>query len=153
MRPALEMNAENLPRPEWFIDRLLAGLIGDDIRVAAESFSPAHWNGELPNRFVSPRELILPDNSDAGGLPLYFEGRLQRFVRQIGVVYVGLDSPTRGGTTSEGTVSFRGGIAVILRGPAVVRLSHPFRVERLPAQVDNYWADMRMPRAQFQLPL
>ena len=146
------MNEETLQRPKWPIDLVLDRLTGYDIRVAAEAFSPAGWNGELPGRFVSRHELILPDNSKAGGLPLFFEGRLRRFCRQIGVVYVDLEAPGLVAEAAEGTFNFRGKIAVILRGPAVVQLSFPFKVERLPGEACNYWADLRLPLAQFDLP-
>ena len=147
------MNAVNLQRPQWPIDQLLDRLTGENVRVAAEAFSPSRWNGELPRRFVSRRDLILPDNSEARGLPLYFEGRLRRFTREIGVVFVELESPGPVTEALEGTVNFRGKIAVILRGPVVVQLSFPFQVEKLPTEAANYWADLQLPRAQFQLPL
>lgn len=147
------MKAETLQRPQWAIDHLLDRFTGENVRVAAEAFSPTRWNAEFPRRFVSRRELILPDNSDARGLPLYFEGRLRRFTREIGVVYVELESPAPAVEALEGTLNFRGKIAVILRGPAVVQLSFPFQVEKLPAEAANYWADLQLPRAQFQLPL
>ena len=54
-------------------------------------------------------------------------------------------------TVPDGLLSFRGSTAVLVRGPAVVQLTFPFRVERLPADPDNYWRDLRMPRAQFEL--
>jgi hypothetical protein len=121
--------------------------------VAAEAFSPARWNGELPQRFISPRELLLPDDTAVAGLPLYFEGRLQHFVRQIGVVHVFLEPPASAESLADGLVYFRGATAVILRGPAVVKLAYPFHVEKLPADEDNYWRDLRGARVQFKLPL
>ena len=147
------MSAEIIHRPKWPIDQILGSLIGDNVRVAAESFSPTRWNGEVPRLFLSSRELVLPDNSRADGLPLYFEGKLRRFVRQIGVVYVELESIAFPEQSAEGVVYFRGKAAVILRGPAVVKLAFPFRVERLPAQEDNYWSDLHLPCVQFELPL
>ena len=43
-------------------------------------------------------------------------------------------------------------MAVLLRGPALVQLAFPFQVERLPADEENYWRDVRIPRAQFEFP-
>jgi hypothetical protein len=137
-------------RPKWQIDEVLEGLIGQDIRVAVESFSPS---GSSPRIFVASRNLVLPDNSRVDGLPLYFEGKLHQFVREIGVVHVDLEAPASQEHCAEGIVCFRGTTAAVLRGPATVRLAHPFRVERLPADPESYWADLRFPRAQFQLPL
>lgn len=147
------MSAEVVHRPEWPIDHILGGLIGVNVRVAAESFSPIRWNGDVPRLFITSRDLVLPDNSRADGLPLYFEGKLRQFFRQIGVVYVDLESIAGPEQSAQGVVYFRGKSAVILRGPAVVKLAFPFRVERLPAHEDNYWSDLHLPRVQFELPL
>ena len=147
------MDVELGHKPQWEIDGLLEGLINHDVRVAAESFAPANWNGKTPTYFIPTRDLVLPDNSRASGLPVYFEGRLKQFTRKIGVVYVHLESPTPLQNAIEGIVRFRGKLAVILRGPATVQLSFPFRVEPLPLDADNYWRDLQMPRIQFNLPL
>lgn len=147
------MNSPANHRPAWPIDLLLEGLLGQNIRVGAESFSPAVNNGHLPRLFVGPRQLVLPDNTSAAGLPLYFEGRLARFVREIGVVHVELGSPAASTESVEGFTYFRGSTAVILRGPALVKLAFPFHVEKLPGEAENYWEDLRMPHAQFKLPL
>ena len=147
------MNPQTLQRPPWPIDRLLDALVGHNVRVAAESFSPVRWNGELPHHLVSTHELVLPDNSHAQGLPLYFEGRLRRYVRQISTVYVELAPLASLEDAAEGKVFFRGAIATILQGPAVVKLAFPFRVEQLPPNPDNYLEDLRVPRVQFNLPL
>ena len=147
------MSAELAHRPQWDIDRVLEELHGQDVRVAAMSFSPAPWDGGLHSRFISPRELILPDNSAVAGLPLYFEGRLQRYLRQIGIVYAHLDSPNSIEDSAEGVVCFRGTLAVILRAPAIVKLAYPFRVEKIPADDANYWSDIRFGLVQFKLPL
>ena len=61
-----------------------------------------------------------------------------------------LDIPV---STADGLVQFRGTAAVVLQGPATVRLSFPFRVEPLPTDPVNYWEDLRGFRAQLQLPL
>ena len=140
-------------KPQWEIDGILEGLINHGVRVAAESFAPANWNGKTPTCFIPTRDLVLPDNSRASGLPVYFEGRLKQFDRKIGVVYVHLESPAPLRNAMEGIVRFRGGLAVILRGPATVQLAFPFRVEELPLDADNYWRDLQMPRVQFSLPL
>jgi hypothetical protein len=146
------MNIELPSRPTWAIDRLLESLLGGEIRVLAKAFAPTPWNGQLPTGFRLVRDLYLPDNSQPGGLPVFFEGRLQRFERQIGVVFVGLESPVAPGSATDGTAYFRGRAAVIVHGPAVVELAFPFQVERLPPDAGNYWRDLRLPRAQFELP-
>jgi hypothetical protein len=146
------MNNELTSRPTWAIDRLLESLLGADIRVSAKAFVPSGWNGQLPTRFRLVRDLYLPDNSQPVGLPVFFEGRLQRFERQISVVFVGLESPAAPKRATEGTVYFRGTTAVILHGPAVVELTFPFLVEKVPPDSDNYWRDLRFPGTQFELP-
>ena len=55
--------------------------------------------------------------------------------------------------TADGMVRFRGAMAVLLRGPATVRLAFPFRVEVLPTDPFNYWEDLRVSCAQFLIPL
>ncbi len=62
----------------------------------------------------------------------YFEGKLNRFTRAVGVAYVLVDAPAHTERSSEGIVYFRGSMALILRGPATVELAFPFSVERLP---------------------
>lgn len=136
-------------RHQWAIDRTLEGLLGQDVRAAAKSFAPALLNGAKTLRFLPVRDLYLPDNTQPAGLPVFFEGRLLEFERQIGVVFVRLDSPALP-YTSEGAVLFRGRAVVIVRGPAAVELTSPFQVERLPTDVDNYWRDLRLPCAQFE---
>jgi len=145
-------HAASPSRPQWDIDRCLERLIGYDVRVAAEAFFPVRWNGEVLPAPIQVRDLVLSDNSQPGALPVFFEGRLCQFERRIGVVSVHLDTPTLAEKGVEGTVRFRGRMAVILHGPAVVRLAFPFRVERLPADALNYWEDLRFPTAQFRLP-
>ncbi|MGE4181637.1 MAG: hypothetical protein AB7J34_17585 [Limisphaerales bacterium] len=143
----------NTSRPHWEIDRLLARLVGRMIRVGAEWFSPVRWDGRSLPEFVRVADLILPDNSRPGPLPAFFEGRLRQFDRRIGVVFVTLDAPNLAGPTADGVIQFRGANAVVLRGPATVRLTFPFRVEQLPINPVNYWEDLRAFRAQLQLPL
>ena len=147
------MSSALIHRPQWAIDRVLEELRGENVRVAAAAFSPTGWTNENPRRFISPRDLILPDNTLAAGLPLYFEGRLQDFVREIGVVHVHLESPVSAEPLAEGVVCFRGTQAVVLRGPASVRLAYPFHVEKLPPDDANYWRDLQFARVQFKLPL
>lgn len=146
------MDPESTTRVTWEIDRILDGLIGQDIRAAAKSFSPSQWTGEHPPRLRPVRDLFLPDNSQPSGLPVLFEGRLRRFVRQIGVVFICLDAPASPETAADGLVFFRGRMAVIVRGPAVVELAFPFQVEKLPTASNNYWRDVRLPCAQLELP-
>ena len=149
--PDVMADKAGLPqRSKWDIDRALEALIGLDIRVAARSFSPAPWNPERPKPFIPVRNLILPDNTQPSSLQVFFEGKLQQFCRQVGVVYVYLEPLSVPDTAAEGTAPFRGGIAVILKGPAVVELAFPFEVERLPLDPDNYWRDVRVPCAQFE---
>ena len=146
------MNTQHNRRQQWEIDRTLERLRGEDVRVVAKSFSPPTRNGHPPLRFLPVRDLYLPDNSQPAGRPVFFEGRLLEFERQIGVVFVRLDAPAAVAASPEGAVLFRGKAAVILRGPAVLELAFPFHVERLPADPDNYWRDLRVPRAQFEFP-
>ena len=144
------MSTQTTQRPRWDIAHLLDGLTGKAVRVAAKSFSPVPPNGDAPRRFMPVRDLFLPDNSQPASLPVFFEGRLLQFERQIGVVSVHLDSPESPDGASEGLLNFRGETAVILHGPAVVELAFPFQVERLPAAAENYWRDLRVTRAQFE---
>ena len=146
------MALEPTQRPEWAIDHVLDRLMSADIRVAAKSFSPRRGTGEDPSRLIPVRHLILPDNSQPDGLPVFFEGCLRQYERHIGVVLAWLDPPTPQDGTAEGVVCFRGQTVVIVRGPALVELAFPFQVERLPADPENYWRDLRLPRAQFELP-
>ena len=141
------------PRPEWGIDRQLARLVGWHVRVGADSFSPPHWDGEFRCPMVQMKDLSLPDNRRPGRLPVYFEGRLRSFKRRIGVVFVTLEAPPSPERPADGIIPFRGNMAVVLRGPATVRLAFPFRVEPVPVDPGNYWEDVRTPGAQFVLPL
>jgi len=144
------MNPHTIQRLRWEIDRTLDGLMDQDIRVAAKAVSPPPRNGHGCLTFIPVGKLFLPDNSLAGSLPVFFEGRLVRFERRIGVVTVDLDSPALPDGSNEGTAIFRGKLAVILHGPALVELAFPFQVEPLPDDADNYWRDLRAPRAQFE---
>ena len=146
-----EMN-ENTAKPTWEIDRVLQSLVGAQIRVGAEAFAPFSPGQAIQGRLTPASQLILPDNTPVDGLPVFFEGRLEQFSRQIGLVRVQLGPPDE--VAVQGMILFRGRGAVILPGPAVVQLSVPFHVERLPLGEDNYWRDIRMPYAQmfFELP-
>jgi hypothetical protein len=146
------MSAELKQRPRWEVDLTLDALLGTDIRVATKAFSPTHWIGRDRPQLIPVRDLILPDNSQPAGLPVFFEGRQRHFERQIGVVVVDLEPTASPDRASEGSVCFRETTAVILRGPAVVELAFPFQVERLPADADNYARDLRTPRVQFEFP-
>ncbi len=138
-------------RPVWDIDRRLARLVGREVRAAAEAFVPVRADGAHLCRLVPTRDLILPDNSQPGSLPVFFEGRLSKFERRIGVVLAWLEAPP-GPPAAEGLTCFRGTLAVILQGPALIRLAFPFRVEPLPIDPINYWEDLHYPSAQFRLP-
>ena len=146
------MNTQQNHRPPWEVDRHLERLRGENVRVAAKSFSPAPGHGHAPLRLLPVRDLYLPDNSQPAGRPVFFEGRLLEFERQIGVVFVRLEAPTACAASAQGAVLFRGQAAVILRGPAVLELAFPFHIERMPSDPDNYWRDLRLPRAQFEFP-
>ncbi len=145
------MSHELAQRVKWEIDRTLNRLIGADVRVAARAFSPVPPNRQRSPRLISVRELFLPDNSQPGALPVFFEGCLRQFERRIGVVTVRLDAPALVDAAGEGAVFFRRRMAVVLRGPALVELASPFCVERLPEDTGNYWRDLRMPGVQFEL--
>ena len=144
------MNTQMNHRPKWAIDRWLERLLGAEVRAAAKSFSLASCHDAAPLRFIPVRDLYLPDNSQPAGLPVFFEGRLLEFERQIGVVFVRLDAPALATDSPDGTVFFRGKAAVILRGPAALELAFPFHVEKLPNDPDNYWRDLHAPQAQFE---
>ena len=137
-------------RPQWPIDLRLERCLGQEVRVAAEAFFPIRWNGQVLPTAIPVRDLILPDNTQPGLLPVFFEGRLRRFERRIGVVFATLDAPVAE-RSAEGMLFLRGMAVILLHGPAVVQLAIPFRVERLPDEA-NYWEDLRFPAAQFRLP-
>lgn len=143
----------NVSRPEWGIDRLLARLMGQPLRVAADWFSPVRWDGRSLPEWVRVADLILPDNSRPGPLPVFFEGRLRQFDRRIGVVFVTLDAPNLAGPTADRVIQFRSATALVLQGSAMVSLAFPCRVEPLPTSPVNYWEDLRAFRAQLQFPL
>ena len=140
-----EMN-EIAAKPAWEIDRILQSLVGAQIRVGAEAFAPFAQGRAIQERLTSASQLILPDNTPVDGQPVFFEGRLEQFSRQIGLVRVQLGPAERFG--AQGMIFFRGQSVAILPGPAVVQLSVPFHIERLPTSEENYWRDLRFPRAQ-----
>jgi len=125
-------------------------LVGQFVRVAAAEFSPVHADGLRSPRFIPVGQLILPDGTQVGTTPVFFEGLLKEFERRIGVVTAFLDKTTDHHQSAEGIVHFRGTTAAILRGPALVRLAAPFHVERLPANPSGYWGDLRCPFFQFK---
>ena len=47
-------------RPQWTIDLRLQRWLGQEVRVAAESFFPIRWNGEVLPVAIPVRDLILP---------------------------------------------------------------------------------------------
>jgi hypothetical protein len=61
-------------------------------------------------------------------------------------------SPASAATAADGLTLFRGRIAVLLKGPAVVEMDSPFLAEKLPSDSPNYWRDLRFPRAQMEFP-
>lgn len=138
-------------RPTWTIDRLLDQYRSQSVRVAATAFSPVRSDGV---RLWTPvRNFLLPDNTAAAGLPVFFEGCLLHHERHIGLVSVVLGTPNDSYRSAEGVVLFRGSTAVVVRGPALVRMAYPFVVERLPQDSDNYWRDLRHVHAQLEMPL
>lgn len=148
----MDTKCEPIQRPKWAVDLLIERLVGEQVRVAAESFTPPRSTGQPWPGPVPVADLILPDNSSAGTLPVYFEGRLESFERRIGVIDVTLAVPTDHGSATQGIMAFRGTAAVVLPGPARVRLAFPFQIEKLPADEANYWRDLRAPCAQMEFP-
>jgi hypothetical protein len=146
------METEPTQRPKWQVDHVLEALIGLDVRVRAKAFLLSVHDEARPTRWIRAQDLFLPDNSQTAGLSVFFEGRLRWFERHVGVVLVCLESSSSPDRPTEAPILFRGKTAVILRGPAMVELAFPFKVERLPADPVNYWNDLRVPRAQFELP-
>jgi hypothetical protein len=140
-------------RPLWQIDRLLSSLVGCEVRVAARAFAPGCPGDGRRLRFMSVADLFLPDNSQPGRAPVYFEGMLRSFERRVGVVLVVLEAPSPRALAPKVWVVLRGESAVILHGPAVVELAPRFRVEPLPPEPRNYWRDLQIPSAQFELGL
>lgn len=145
--------SEQTQRPKWQIDLVLERLLSQQVRVAGESFRPPRWDGEPMERWIPVSTLVLPTNQTPEGLRVFFEGRLESFVRHVGVVEVTLAAPSAPQMSEDGIVAFRGTSAVILHGPATVRLAFPFVVEQIPSEAVNYWRDLQAPRAQFELPL
>lgn len=132
------MNAETVQRPTWEIDQVLSSLIGQEIRVAAVSFCPESPNRSGHHPWIRNNELVAPDGFQARGAPVYFEGKLIRFSRRIGVVHVVLDELVDTAGVSEGLIVFRSSTAVFLKGPATVELASPFKVEKLPRGRSNF---------------
>lgn len=147
------MHAQPDRRRPWNIDLVLERLIGTDVRVAARNFSPRINTAHRIPQLLPVRDLFLPDNTRPQGIPVFFEGNLKWFRRQIGVVFVCLDTPNFTDGAGDGLLPFRGKLAGIIKAPAIVELDSPFFVERLPQDPDNYWRDLRLPRAQLELPL
>jgi hypothetical protein len=82
------MTSEQIQRLKWSVDRRLETNLGADVRVQAAAFRPVNHLGELGPRWISIKELILPDNMEVGALPVLFEGKLESFVREAAVVTV-----------------------------------------------------------------
>src|SRR5262249_22047907 len=143
------LSRAEISRSTWEIDRRLQSLLGANVRLCVDYFSPPRWNGEL-NHLISTRSLFLPDNSQPAVLSVFFEGKLVDFRRQIGVVYASLEPLCLSDDPAEGIVHFRGNTAVILKAPATVRLAFPHFVERLPQDRDNYWRDLHKAHVQFR---
>lgn len=138
-----------IDKPIWEIDRIPRSCVGAHIRVGAKAFAPLGEDRQMPPRLIPANCLILPDNTAVEGQPVFFEGRLEEFTRQIRVVHVYLAAPDS--VVAQGMVLFPERSAAILPGPAIVQLAFPFHVERLPSGEDNYWRDLRLPHAQFLL--
>jgi hypothetical protein len=147
------MSPETSQRPQWGIDRILDNLTGRNVRALARAFAPITPANGKTLHMIAVRSLYLPDNSQPGSLPVFFEGKLLNFERRIGVVRLRLGPPESVETAGDGIEPFRGSAAVIVRGPALVELTFPFHVEPLPDHPDNYWRDLRVPLAQLELPL
>ncbi|MCP5524076.1 MAG: hypothetical protein H7A46_21270 [Verrucomicrobiales bacterium] len=148
------MEAEpDSPRPTWPIDHLLTGLQGRSVRVAAEAFVPRGDHVPALALLIPTARLILPDGSTPDGRAVYFEGLLEGHVRRIGIVDVVLGEPPATDDCADGITAFRGSTAVILPGPAIVRLAYPFVIEPIPGDPINYWRDFTRHGVQFELPL
>jgi hypothetical protein len=143
------MKTEPMQRPKWDVDRRLEANVGQDVRVAAAAFRLINHLGAPGPRWISIKELILPDNREVADLPVFFEGKLESFIREAAIVTDQLGNPRCPRSPANGTVHFRGGCAAVLQGPAQVQLAYPFSVEKLPSDSDNYWEDLRRPMAQF----
>jgi hypothetical protein len=76
--------------PTWEIERKLQSLLGANVRVCVDYCSPPRWNSELEH-LISTRSLVLRDNSQPTVLPVFFEGKLVDYRRQIGVGYASLE--------------------------------------------------------------
>lgn len=135
---------------EWQVDAALSRLIGQDVRVAATSFSPVRHNEDEPFHLTPVRHLCLSDDDQPAAAPVYFEGRLQRFTRRPGAVLVWLGPRTSTNGAPDGPIYFRGSKAVIVQGPALVELALPFHVEALLTDPKSYWRDIHTPDAQLE---
>ena len=145
------MNPQMSERRIWEIDRRLAGLVGCQIRVRADSLIPKGWNGEPVKHRIDGDNFVLPDGTKVERDAVYVEGILKEFNRRIAIVFANLDPlPFEG--TAEGRVLFRGIPAVILRAPATVQLHHSHFVERLPVDEKSYWQHLIEVDSQMQLP-
>jgi hypothetical protein len=142
------METQMSERRDWAIDERLTTLVGCPVRVRAERFSPKGWSREA----IHLRDLILPEGSRVHREPVFVEGTLREFTRQVGVVLVSLDALLFAGG-AEGRVVFRGRTAVILRAPATVELHPSHFVEKLPANEEVYWSHLAALDGQMELPL
>lgn len=147
------MNTKSTEKTEWDIDRKLDRLVGEEVRVAVDGFCPFNGCGCDPKRWISADSLLLPDNSPTTGLLVLFEGHLIEFHRHIGVVHLQVETVSTPNRASEGIVRFRGRRAAVLHGRALVRMTFPFFIERLPSHHEDYWRDFNRRGAQFELPL
>lgn len=110
-------------RPRWPIDHLLNQLVGQPVRVVAEAFAPPRADGTVRAQMIPTADLILPDNRTPDGRPVCFEGVLESHLRRIGVVEVTLGVPAASAGSAAGLTDDRGVAAIVLPGPAIVRLA------------------------------
>ena len=138
-------------RPRWEIDKRVHALIGENVRVKANAFSPPHLSGGPASR-IEASSLVLPDNSTVDNDDLFFEGKLLAFRREVAVVIVLLGRPVISGDSANGRVLYRGKTAVILPGPATVELHRDHFIDKIPSESRLYWAHLRTSGPQFNLP-
>ena len=120
------------------------------MRVRVQSLIFKRWNGEA--REVGIGNLVLPDGSLVEREPVFVEGTLREFTRQVGMILVNL-GPLSFDGSAEGRLLFRGRPAVILRGPATVQLHSSQFLEKVPTDNEVYWSHLTSGDGQMNLPL
>lgn len=135
----------------WEIERILDRLVGQEILVEAAAFCPAGWTGQFPLGWIPVRDLVLADEFPAAGMPVYFEGKLEEYKREIGFVYVRLAAPP--GFEDEpirALVTMNDRLVGFMGGPATVRLTFPFYVVRPSPDSASDWNELDGPPSRFR---